>query len=328
MTDDPAVYTAHDPADLIGVLPTLFGFSPADSLVGVATHGPRSRFGFRLRIDMPEPHEVDAAAELVATHLRRQAPDGVVLVAITPHQVTAAVLLGAVRSRLVDLPLVAAVRADGQRYWTPDEGCPPEGVPYTSSAHPAVVRAVVEGMEILPDRAALVSRFAPPSGPFLARMERATDRVLDGLTPGLAAAAGADLAIVGMQAVGPVLDRALGDGRELDEDDLALLAVWVSAVAVRDAVWGLIDRGNARDMLRVWSQVARAAVPPFEPAVLCLAAFAAWLSGDGAQALIAAERALTVDPDHSMARLLLDLLEAGLAPSLWSSGDAGGAFRT
>lgn len=327
MTDKPAVYTAHDPADLIGILPTLFGFSPTDSLVGIATHGPRGRFGFRLRIDMPAPREVDEAAALVAGHLRRQDPDGVVLVALTPHQTTAAMLLGAVRSRLAEVPLIAAVRADGRRYWTPGVACPSEGVPYASETHPAVVHAVVEGMEILPDRAALVERFAPASGALLARMEYATDAVLARLTTTLASMSSGDLAIAGMHAIGPVIDRAVGGGPALGDEERALLAVWVSATPVRDTAWALINHDNARRMLQVWTQVARSVVPPFEPAVLCLTSFAAWLSGDGAQALIAVERALEVDPDCQMAKLLLDLLGAGLSPRLWAAGDARGAIR-
>ncbi len=43
--------------------------------------------------------------------------------------------------------------------------------------------------------------------------------------------------------------------------------------------------------------------------MLSLAAFAAWLSGDGAQALIAVERALAADPVYPMAHGVLELLE-------------------
>ena len=48
--------------------------------------------------------------------------------------------------------------------------------------------------------------------------------------------------------------------------------------------------------------------------MLSLAAFAAWLTGDGAQATIAAERALAADPAYSMASLVLQVVEAGVSP--------------
>jgi hypothetical protein len=53
------------------------------------------------------------------------------------------------------------------------------------------------------------------------------------------------------------------------------------------------------------------------PPALCLAGFASWLSGDGALALIAAERALSIDRHYPMAGLLLRILEAAVPPSSW-----------
>ena len=94
--------------------------------------------------------------------------------------------------------------------------------------------------------------------------------------------------------------------------------MWVSGVAVRDEVWGQINRQSAEDILRFLMLVSRSVVPPFEPAVLSLAAFAAWQTGDGAQALIAVERGLEADPCYSMAGLILQMLEAGISPDLWA----------
>ncbi len=93
----------------------------------------------------------------------------------------------------------------------------------------------------------------------------------------------------------------------------------MSTVPVRDEVWGQITAETADDMLRLLTLVSRSVVPPFEPAVLSLTAFAAWLTGDGAQSLIAVERALRADQTYSMARLMLQMLEGGIAPSHWSA---------
>jgi hypothetical protein len=57
------------------------------------------------------------------------------------------------------------------------------------------------------------------------------------------------------------------------------------------------------------------------PPSLSLAGFAAWLSGDGTFALIAAERALAIDPHYTLAGLLLKLLEGGVPPSSWRPFD-------
>ena len=59
----------------------------------------------------------------------------------------------------------------------------------------------------------------------------------------------------------------------------------------------------------------RRADGPWLPAPASLLAFTAWQSGDGTLANIALDRALAADPDYSMARLLRDILAAGVPPS-------------
>ena len=49
----------------------------------------------------------------------------------------------------------------------------------------------------------------------------------------------------------------------------------------------------------------------------CLAAFAAWLQGDGALAWCAVERALAADPAYSWADLIVQSLEQAVSPSVW-----------
>jgi hypothetical protein len=317
MTDTPTIYTARDVPDLINSLPTLFGFTPRESLVGIATRGERRRFGFRLRVDIPDDQDVDALASLVVHHLRQQDAEGAVLIAITERQDVAVRLLAAVELALPPIELVVGVRATGSIYWTSERGFPADGIPYeTSGHHLSIVKAIAAGQEILPDRQALVDRFRAVDGPRRRFLLRATEDVLREVTPLIGRARGGDLLSVAMRDVDPILER--GSVGKLSDDDLVRLSVWMSAVVVRDAVWARVTRDNADHMLGLLSQVSRSVVPPFEPAVLSLAAFAAWLTGDGVQALIAVERALEADPDYSMAALILQLLEAGVSPSHWA----------
>lgn len=323
MTQPPSVFTAHDVPDLLNTLPTLFGFRPEESIVAVATHGPRRRFGFRLRMDLPAARHADQAGALIASHLRHQGADGAILIAVTQRQEDARRLLDAIHAELGGITLVARVRADGERYWTDEFGFPDEGIAYETSAHHlAIVEAIAAGQEILPDRQALVDRFSGPTGERRRWLEHAAGEVLDEILPVLARSRRGQLAPTGMDVVGPLLDRGV-DGGSLSDGDILRIAVWVSTIDVRDAVWGRITRDSADDMLRVLTMVAGSTVPPFEPAVLSLAAFAAWLTGDGAQALIATERALEADPDYSMATLMLDVLERAVPPSSWTGFTAG-----
>ncbi len=313
MTDTPTIFTAHDVPDLLNALPTLFGFRPSDSLVAVATRGPRRRFGFRLRVDIPALEHVEQLSALVADHLRHQGAEGAVLVAVTEQQEIARVLLAAVESHLAEIELVVAVRADGSRYWIDELDFPDDGIAYDiSDHHLSIVKAVAAGQQILPDREALAARFAPVTGERRAKLIRLTTAVLTEIE----LSAEDQVLDVAMPQLRPILRRGLS-GEPVSDEDAARLSIWVSDVRVRDEVWGWISRDSAPEMLAFLTQVASIVVPPFEPAVLSLAAFAGWLCGDGAQALIAVERALDADPQFSMALGVLQLLEGGVSPAHW-----------
>ena len=105
--------------------------------------------------------------------------------------------------------------------------------------------------------------------------------------------------------------RALTDGQSLR------FAQWATLLPARDALWALITPASARIMLGLWSHVARTAPPWISPPSLTLAGFASWLSGDGALALIAAEKALDIDPEYTLAGLLLGIIERAVPPSAW-----------
>jgi hypothetical protein len=327
MTQTPALFVAHDVPDLINALPTLFGFRPEESLVAVATTGPRRRFGFRLRVDVPAPEDVDLEARRVVSHLRRNGAEGAILIAVTRRQEVALDLLDAIHAELdasSDIELVVRARADGERYWTDAAGSPASGIVYeTSDHHLSIVQAVAAGQQILPDRASLVERFAAVAGERRRWLGHATDAILAEIVPIVARTRPDQLAETGLAAVEPILDRAMA-GRRTSDADLLRVAAWLSSVDVRDAVWARITRDNADDMLRVLTLVCGSVVPPFEPAVLSLTAFSAWLTGDGATALIAVERALRADPDYSMARTILEILEQGVSPVHWTDFVDGG----
>lgn len=317
MTQTPAVYTAHDIPDLLNTLPTLFGFRPAESLVAVATHGRRRRFGFRLRVDMPAAGHTDALARVVVGHLRRQGAEGAIFLAVTREQDVARELLAAIERQLAPITLIVAARADGARYWSDEPGFPIDGIEYESSDHHlAVVQAVAAGQQILPDRQALVDRFAPVGEPRRGWMARAAGEVLGEIVPLVTRLPQDELVAAALRQVQSILDRGVA-GERLSDGDLARFFVWLSGIRVRDEIWSQITPDNAEDMLRVLTVVSRSVVAPFEPAVLSLTAFSAWLTGDGAQSLIAVERALRADPDYSMARLMLEMVEGGVSPAHW-----------
>lgn len=315
-------FTAHGVSDLLDLVPALFGFEPHDSFIAIAVHGENSRFGFRLRLDLPPLEFVAQAADQVAGHLLRQGPDGVILLALTERSREADALIAAVGSRMGDVPVYEAVRCDGAAYWIYGPRGPGQPVPYRRRCSPVVVEAVMQGQAILPDRDALVARFAAVAGERKQLMEDATAHVLNGALHELTAGPRLCLGVVGLARLEPIMLKH-AKGEALDDQDLATLAIWVSSEDVRDAVWSQFRCDNAETALRLWTEVAQSVVEPFEVPVLCLAGFAAWLSGDGSQALIAAERALVKEPDYEMGVLILRILDAGVSPSAWDGFDPG-----
>lgn len=317
MTDDVPVFTAHDIPDLINTLPTLFGFMPEDSIIAIATFGPRNRFGFRLRMDMPAPEHVGRAAAAIVAHLAHQGAEGAIVIAVTDRTEVAEQLVPQIERRLGAIRPVVGVWADGTRYWTTFDDSDSEGHPYqTSDHHLAVVQAVAGGQEILPNRAALAAKLDPEPSPRREWLDLATATVIDQIVAALARSDDATMVDIGMTDVASALETGLAR-RRLTDDQALRLAVWATILPVRDALWALITPDNARDMVGLWCHVVRCAPPPLSAPSLCLAGFGSWLSGDGALALIAGERAIAVDPHYTLAGLLLKLLEGGVPPSAW-----------
>jgi hypothetical protein len=273
--------------------------------------------GFRMRMDMPAAEHFGLVAGQIVTHLAHQKAEGAIIIAVTDQIEAAAQLVPHVERRLGTIQPVVSAWADGKRYWTTFDDCDPAGYPYeTSGHHLAVVQAVAEGQEILPSRAALVAKLDPESGPRRRWLNQGADIVAKQIATTITTQP--DLAVeeVAMTDLAPALEAALVR-RPLTDDQALRLAMWATTVPVRDVLWGLITPQNARDMVGLWSHVARCAPLPVVPPSLTLAGFASWLSGDGALALIAAERALAIDPFYPMAGLLLQMLEQGVPPSTW-----------
>lgn len=311
-------YRAHTSEDLLNLLPTLFGFVPYESVIGLSVSGPRCRFGFRLRHDLPEPgDEADLASDL-ADHLRRHGDGGAFVVALSSDAERARVMALALRDALPPGHGRLTLWADDERLWTDEPGHPVEGEPWSlSDVHESRLVAITRGEVILPDRSALLDEVAAPEGERARLLERLQHETLERLML-RATTTDPEAFLAGERAaVADLVDRGLRE--HLDEAALVELAVRAAPTHVRDDCWWRIDRGNGRRMHALWAAVSRVAGDDVAPSALCLAAFAAWQWGDGARARVAVDRALQIDPHHRMALLLARALDVGLHPDAWSS---------
>ena len=317
------------PADVLAVVPHLLGFHPASSLVVMGVGRPRARVQLAFRYDLPDPPDAVHAAD-IAEHaagvLGHRQLGTVIGVGYGPGALVTPVadaLAAAVRQ--AGLRLQELMRVEDGRYWSylceNPECCPAEGVPFDLQANPAAAALTVAGLVAYPDRAALAGTLAPVTGAAARSMERATSAALQraasltGQASGTGGGPPRRLVDAGRRAVQEAIGTYRDGGRLLADEPLAWLTVVLAHLAVRDDAWSRMDPGFRDAHVRLWTDVVRRARPAFLPAPASLLAFTAWQSGEGALANIAIDRALAADPGYSLARLLRDIMDAGVPPS-------------
>ena len=178
------------------------------------------------------------------------------------------------------------------------------------SCHPFTAQSVLEGRVTHASRDDLAASLRPD-----AAAVRAVSAVL-GATSGGRRQVAAETA----WARGLVAAR-VADGGLLDDREVARLLRALVDIVVRDGVWALMARDNARAHVHFWTDVVRRAPDPLLPAAAALLGFAAWLAGHGALAWCALDRCAEVEPDHSLAGLVAGVLIRAVPPSTWPGPD-------
>jgi len=315
---------------VLAVVPHLLGFHPANSFVVIGAAGPRRQVELGFRYDLPDPPGAAAAAD-IANHavavLTERRVSTVIGIGYGPGRLVTPVadaLATAVRRRR--LRLYELLRVEDGRYWSylcrDVDCCPPEGTPFDYPSHPMAAAMTVAGLAAYSDRAALASTLAPLSGEAALEMEHAIERASAKARALVDRAQGAGtgnplrLAVnAGRRAVREAIGLYRDGGRITDADAFAWLIVSLVNLPVRDDAWARMIPEHGQAHLRLWADIMRRASGPWLPAPASLLAFTAWQSGDGTLANVALEQALAADPGYSMARLLRDILAAGVPPA-------------
>jgi hypothetical protein len=344
------------PGDVLAVLPYQLGFHPKDSLVVVSLRG--RRVGLVQRIDLPPPEHVgDAVAAMIAP-LRQDSPKSVLLIGFEEREDDSRAILDAMARACsaVGMEVADRVVVRGGRWFDLDclkSCCPAEGLPLPP---PSDVPAVAEfvGREIcpLPDRSALAGLLEPDQHLLSAQLAEVSQVAAERLQRRLEVT---EIDLHGLRASElAVWALALCDKddaipiRELSPQDLAILAVSLTDVDLRDGLiaWlcpgtlqlDLIDPGLFVQMSRALSLMAcgdgaelkrvigrqrverrlceLSAVLPDAWAVSTLTILAsfAWWRGDGALTRVALDRALRADPHYRLAQLLERMVDLAIRP--------------
>ncbi|MFE7352107.1 DUF4192 domain-containing protein [Streptomyces sp. NPDC057543] len=350
---DEQQITLRGPAELADALPYLMGFHPNDSVVMVALHGGRGRFGGRLRLGIPQsPQEWPSVAEQLAECLikgserRGERPDAIVIfLCQDPAQGESGSQtmerLRPLAQRLrtacgaLDVPVLEALCISGGRYWSyccPDSRCcPTEGnqmaLPGTSVMAAAAAYA---GIQVRGTLREMEARLEPLNTGAAADQQRALDSAGAELVPKILDEAGRkDVARETLGLARRLMKRLreapaatpsvsdINDDRLISHDEAAAVILGLQDRETRDKAAEWMEGPEADSALRLWRALSRRCVAPYEEhaaAPLTLAGWVSWSTGDEPGARVALGLALRVDPGYTFAQLLHEACNQGLDP--------------
>ncbi|WP_405811833.1 DUF4192 domain-containing protein [Streptomyces sp. NBC_01520] len=350
---DEQQITLRGPAELADALPYLMGFHPNDSVVMVALHGGRGRFGGRLRLGIPQsPTEWAPIADQLAQCLisgsekRDSRPDAIVVFVCqdpaegeSGHEAMERLRPLAQRLRTacgaLDVPVLEALCISDGRYWSyccPDERCcPVEGNPLALPGTTVMAAAAAyAGIQVRGSLRDMETRLMPWGFPAGAEQERALDsagavmvsRILD--PDGRSEVAGETLRLarelmerLGRAPAAVPTDADTHDDRLIGTDEAAAVILGLQDRGTRDRAAEWMEGREAETALRLWRALARRCVGPYvehSAAPLALAGWVSWSTGDEPGARVALGLALRADPNYTFAQLLHQACNEGLDP--------------
>ncbi|WP_079084511.1 DUF4192 domain-containing protein [Streptomyces longwoodensis] len=323
-------------------------------LVSLHDRGGRGRFGGRARLGIPTHSDDWAAVaqqlahglvtggerrgarpEQIVAYLCQEPAKGETGRSVMERLQPLAHQLRVACGRL-DVPVIEALCISDGRFWSyccggqgccPDEG-EPMGLPGTSVLAAAAAYA---GIQVRGTLRELRARLMPLETAVAVEQEVALDTAGMSLVPrifdenGRAEVADETIELAErlmhrLAATAPVPDSAAADRRDDDllrADEAAALILGLQDRTTRDRAAEWMEGDEAGPALRLWRALARRCVGPYAEhaaALLTLAGWVAWSTGDELEAREALAMALGADPDYLFARLLHQACNEGLDP--------------
>ncbi len=288
----------------------MIGFNPDESIVAVFVRS--GRIVLMARMNFTAESASDELAERIDRLARQHKAQALALVAYSAASLLANQLLTRLMDRLGKHKLTDVLYVGHGRWWSltcGEECCPLTGTPFDPSSHPMSAAAVFAGLGARAGRWELEASVSGPSPAERPRMEALADALLTELDQ-------LDDPSVPIRLLASIA-KAGSEGGVLDERNCLLLGLLVTEIGLRDLAWALISPTTADDHIRLWGSVVAQVPPTLAAAPLCLLGMAAWLSGDGALLNCCGERLAQVAPEYSMGRLLAEVSDMALPPSLW-----------
>lgn len=305
----------HHPGEVAELIPYLVGFTPDESLVVIVTR--TGRVEVTARVDLDDIQQPGATEDLLDRIWARFPDADAFLVAYTDDHTAGWNTLHRADAHLSEMADRQTMLIDADTWELPDGE--------TGTINPdgqIATQAADYGLKLRPNRADLQAAFA--SAPDTDQLATRVGAVLDTLPRPRDTEA-----ILSLTA--GLISRSLPDepARVTDPpqahvplDDAIKLAVLTQNPSAQSLAVLSITRDNAPEHLALWRDVVNQ-VPAFgAEAPLYLAGMAAWVSGDGASAVVALDRC--VDLNHGeqptgQVRLLSQLIDQVVPPTAWDA---------
>ncbi|MGV9311684.1 DUF4192 domain-containing protein [Streptomyces sp. NPDC003691] len=308
--------TLRGPAELADCLPYLLGYTPSDSVVLVALHGERGRFGGRVKLGIPgspaewEPTARQLAECLIETSVRREGrPDGIVLFLCrepaggqTGREVMEWLRPFAQRLRTAcgarDVPVFEALCISGGRFWSyccPDERCcPAEGTTLVAPGTSVLAAAATyAGIGLRGSQQQLEARLRPLPDRSAEGQRRALDgagadlvhgMLLDGRerrSIGDDTIALARMLMERLSGAEPIVSPPLADAADdglISDDEAAFVILGLQDRETRDRAAAWMEGAEAEPALRLWRALARRCVQPYTEHAAAPLTLAGWVA--------------------------------------------------
>ncbi|MFF9897556.1 DUF4192 domain-containing protein [Streptomyces longispororuber] len=315
---DETVVTLRTPAELADALPYLLGFQPENSVVLIALHGPRGRFGGRVRLGIPDrPEDWPCVAGQLAQCLVSGSekcearPEGAVAFLCQEPEVFAGDTSGrqvmerlrplaqALRTQCggLDVPVLEVVCVSDGRFWTyccPDQRCcPPEGTPLLPAGTSVLAAATVyAGFQVGPSQGRIRARLTPWRTGAASDQERALHDAACALVPRILDDGGhAEVAeetiglarhIMERLAAAPpipdTLEADVYDDELIGHDEAAALILGLQDRTTRDQAAEWMEGEEAAPALRLWRTLARRCVGEYRQHAAAPLTLAGWVA--------------------------------------------------
>ncbi|MGE3661812.1 MAG: DUF4192 domain-containing protein [Pseudonocardia sp.] len=305
-TQRPIRLTSGDA--VLASIPTLVGFTPADSLVIITLAG--GRVGMVLRVDLPAAGEEAYEVAAHAAQVIDQQGEALAAVVVVIGEDTQADVIGAVTEALV-LVRVGVVQAlhtpalTAGMPWQCLRGCGRAGIlddPAVSVV--ALTAAVTTGQVSYGSREALAADLDSRIDPATAQRRAQLIDALDGEDVEVGAAI--------LTWAAQVLS---GRGEKLDEDVLVGVGAGLLATVRRDELVGwTVENTEPGLMKSAWRQLVQQLPGQARAYAATLCGLAALLEGDGATANVALDLAGQVHPGLTLTELAVQVAACGIDP--------------